>query len=152
MPTFHQLLKNVAIDYATAITGSTGNSNYPVIDMRGYEAIAFAAFPNGTPSTAGSSIKIQQGSSSGMSTGDAADLTGTSVSLSSSITDGYVATDIYRPGDRYVRLVHVKTSTADIFNNVVVLQYRPGYAPITHGSTAKQHGVEYHVSPAEGTA
>lgn len=148
----HQLLRNVAIQYATAITGSTADSNYPGLDMRGYEGISWVAYVSGTPSTNGSSIKAQECSSSGFTTGsDVGDLTGTSVALSSSIADGYAGIDIYRPAKRWVRMVHVKTSTADIFSCVGAFQSHPNYAAVTH-STAKNHGVEYFVSPATGTA
>lgn len=148
----HNLLRAVKINYATAITGSTGDSNYPILDMAGFEGVAFIPLVSGTPSTAGSSIKAQEGSSSGLSTGsDVGDLTGTSVALSSGIADGYAGIDLYRPNKRWVRMVHVKTSTADIFNAVVMLQYRAGANPVTH-STAKNHGVEYHAGPSTGTA
>ena len=148
----HNLLRNVKINYATAITGSTAASNYPGLDMRGFSGISFVPLISGTPATDGSSIKAQECSSSGFTTGsDVADLTGTSVALSSSITDGYAGLDLYRPNKRWVRMVHVKVSTADIFSSVVELQYRPGDAPVTH-STAKNHGVEYHAGPSTGTA
>lgn len=143
-----QLLRYAAITTSTAITGSTGNSNYAGLDMAGYEGVAFIALVSGTPSTNGSSIKVQQDSSSGF--GTVVDLTGTSISLSSSITDGYVASDIFRPSAQYVRMVHVKTSTADILSGLVMLRHRSDVS-VSH-STASQHGIEYHVTPSSGTA
>ena len=147
----HNLLRNVAIQYATAITGSTADSNYPGLNMKGYEGVAFIAWVSGTPSTVGSSIKVQECSSSGFTTGsDVGDLTGTSVALSSSIVDGYVAVDVARVAKQWTRMVHVKGSTADIFSSVSAYLYRASDDPVTH-STAKNHGVEYHVHPSTGT-
>ena len=148
----HNLLRNAAIQYSTTITGSTAASNYPGLNMKGYEGVAFIAFVSGTPSTNGSSINAQECSSSGFSSGsDFSDLTGTAVALSSSIADGYAAIDLFRPAKQWVRMVHVKTATADIFSSAIALQYRPVVGPVTH-STAKNHGVEYHVHPSTGTA
>jgi hypothetical protein len=144
----HNLLRDVAVTVSSAITGSTGASNYPAIDMLGYEGIAFVPLISGTPSTLGSSVSVQEATSSAM--GDAADLLGTSVALSSGIAGGFAGVEIYRPRERYVRLVHTKTSTADIFLSVVNLLHRPLLAPVTQ-STAQNHGVEFFNGPSSGT-
>lgn len=147
----HQILRGYQIDFSTAITGSTGTSQYPGWSMADATEIAWVPIISGTPSTDGSSINAQECSSSGFTTGsDVSDLTGTSVALSSSITGGFAVIDIYKPKKQWVRMEHVKLSTADILSGVIVIRRRNDL-PVTH-STSFSHGVEYFNSPSTGTA
>lgn len=148
----HNLFRNVALIHRTSqITGTTATFNDAGIDASNYEGIAwvFAASAN---QTTGASVKAQECSSSGFSTGsDVADLTGTSIAMTTAIADGAVILDVYRPAKQWVRAAYVKTATSDVLDAIVALGYRPLEAPVTH-STADVIGAEYHVHPATGTA
>lgn len=147
----HNLMRNVAlVNVSSAVTGSTSDHTFAGVDMRGYEGIAWVFCPTGNLTT-GASFKVQGATSSGFSTGTRSDLTGTSIDATTTIADGAVVIDIYRPEHRWVRGVMVKTSTGDTVNSAVALAYNPAFAPVTH-STADVIGAEYHVHPATGTA
>lgn len=150
----HNLLRNAAIiQRTTQVTGSTGNTNLPGVDAQGYEGLAFVFLVNGNATT-GMSFKIQEASSSGFSTGtgsEVGDLTGTAIDMTTSIADGVAFIDVYKPNDRWVRAVIVKTNTGDIIDGGLVLGYGWHDLPVTH-STADLIAGEYHSHPSTGTA
>ena len=121
--------------------------------MRGYDGVSFIAMISGSPSTSAFGIKAQEASSSSMSTSsDVADLTGTSVTASSTtIADGFLAIDIFRGQKQYVRMATIPTAGSETLAAIIALQYKAGDSPVTH-STSKNLGTEYFVSPATGTA
>ena len=150
----HNMFRNVAIiQRTTGVTGSTGNSNLPGVDARGYEGISWVFLVNGNPTT-GMSFKVQEASSSGFSTAAGSlvgDLTGTSIDMTTGIADGAAFIDVYKPNDRWVRAVIVKVSTADIIDGALVFGYNFNDLPVTH-STADVIAGEYHSHPSTGTA
>ncbi|MDO8751145.1 MAG: hypothetical protein Q7K03_08385 [Dehalococcoidia bacterium] len=149
----HNLLRNVKVTNTSQIGGSTAVAYSSILDMRGYDGVAFIAMISGGPSTSAFGIKVQEASSSSMSTGsDVADLTGTSVTASSTtIADGFLAADIFRPNKQYVRMAMIPSAGSDTLSAIVALQYKAGDSPVTH-STGKNLGTEYFVSPSTGTA
>ena len=147
-----QLLKNVKVTRAITITdGAAGVSdiNGATLDMSGFEGVLIAVRFGAITTGALTSIKAQQGAASDMS--DAADLEGTAQTVADNDDEEEFLIDIYKPRERYVRVV-VDRGTQ---NAVVAGATYTQYGPIRKGPIAS-HGtgvnVESHVSPAEGTA
>lgn len=132
---------NVCADHTaegtTAITGAT-------IDMRDFDGCVFmAAFG---VANANNYMKIQQGEEPGMS--DAADLEGTKIVPSGN--NELVATDVYRPTDRYLRAM-VTRGASTLVSPILAIQYKGRKSPITNDDAGEVQ-VEEFVSPNEGTA
>lgn len=126
-----------AIDNA-ALTGS-------VIDMKGWYGVAFIAVAE-EGEDADFTVKAQQGAVSNMS--DAADLTGTSVTFSTTAAGahGLTTLQVLEPQERYVRAVLTAPDlTAAKAAAIVAIQFGPGTQPQSNDG-------EQHIGPAEGTA
>jgi hypothetical protein len=137
------LSKNVKITpVLAAATAGTGTNNGTTLDMQDFEGVMFVGGGFGT-ADAGNYYHVESGAESDIS--DAADLTGTK--LVPGDNDDDICLDIYRPLERYVRIVRIRgtSSTAD---PVYAIQYGPKKKPTSHASTVDS---EIHVSPAEGT-
>lgn len=138
------LSKNVKVTpvmaYASAGTGTTTGT---ILDMQDFEGVMFVGGAIGTANT-GNYYKVQQGAESDLS--DAADLEGTKLVPGD---DGdSICIDVYRPRERYVRIVRVRGASTT-GGAVIAIQYGPKKAPTSHASTVDS---ETHISPAEGTA
>lgn len=138
------LSKNVAVSLAKAgqSTGTTA-VNGDVIDTQGYEGVMFVG--SIATANAGNSVKAQQGALADGS--DMADLEATSIA-SGDNGDSFLL-DIYRPRERYVRVVITRAGTTTVTGDVYALLYGARTYPVEHGATIN---AETHVSPAEGTA
>ena len=138
------LSKNVKVTPVLAYAGATtGTVNGTEIDMQGFEGVMFVGGGFGT-ANAGNYYKVQQDTATGMAT--AADLEGTK--LAPGDNDDDICIDIYRPQERFVRIVKVIGSSS-ASDPVYAIQYGAKKAPTTNASTVD---TETHVSPAEGTA
>jgi len=144
----HQITRNVQIiPVSSAYTAGTTMVTTTILDMSGWEGVAWVASFGALTTAATNFIKAQQGSSSSM--GDAADLTATAVYVNDQ-DDSAVILDLYRPTDRYVRCVVARSATAQAVQSVFAIKYRAANAPITQST--KVYSAEYFVSPAEGAA
>ena len=141
----HNLSNGAQIAAGVANTGAgTTAVNGATVDMQNYEGVLFVC-KFGT-AAANNTIKGQQGQASDLS--DAADLAGTSVAVGSS--DEIVWLDLYRPRERYVRMVAVRGTSTTVEWGVAI-RYGPRKAPVDNNVAGTIAG-ELHVSPAEGTA
>lgn len=127
---------------------TTGAGTTPVngatIDMQNFEGVLLLV-KFGTPA-ANNTIKAQQGKQSDLS--DAADLAGTQVGVGAS--DELVWIDLYRPQERYVRVVALR-GTSTTIDWGVAIQYGAKKEPVDNTIAGTIHG-EVHASPAEGAA
>ncbi len=80
-----------------------------------------------------------------------ADLEGTDVAIADDDDNKLAVLDVYRPQERYVRLVVNRATQNAVIDGVIALQYKGRKAPVTHDVTTVA-GAELHVSPDEGTA
>lgn len=119
--------------------------NGTTLDMLGYEGVAFFLIA-GKGEVANVTIKAQSGAASNMS--DAADLTGTSVTIATAVaTDSFGFLEVKNPLERYVRcVVGAPNITTPALITVVALRYGKNWRPETNADG------ESHQSPAEGTA
>jgi Flp pilus assembly CpaE family ATPase len=144
------LLKNIKITRAmNAIAAGTTNQNSSVIDMQGFEGVAFVAAFGALTATAVTGIKVQQGTLADGS--DMADLAGSALAIPDTDDNKLLVTDVYRPIERYVRLVVTRGTANAVIDSVSALQYSSRVKPTTQDS-ATVSGSELSISPAEGTA
>lgn len=134
-----------ALDYASGSADRSGAT----LDMQGYEGVLmvvqFAAVATG----AVVSIKAQQDTASGM--GTAADLAGTSITVADDDDNQIFVLDVYRPQERYVRVVVDNDATNASAQSAVYYQYGATDLPVSNNVTDAVT-TETHISPAEGTA
>lgn len=128
---------------AATTTAGTSSVNGTALDMSGYEGVLFIA-KFGTAAS-DNTIHAEQDTASGM--GSAADLAGTSVGVGAS--DEIVWLDLYRPQERYVRMV-ADRGTSSTLDWAVALQYGSKSQPVDNTIAGTIHG-ELSVSPSEGT-
>lgn len=143
------LLSNgVEIKSAAATTGAgTSDVNGSEIDMQNYEGVLFIA-KFGTAAS-DNTIKAQQSAEQGGASPDVySDLAGTKVGVGSS--DELVWLDIYRPRERFLRMVALR-GTSTTLDWAVAIKYGPRKGPVDNTTAGTIHG-EAHRSPAEGTA
>lgn len=144
------LSKNVKISQAITVTAGaagTDDINGATLDMQGFEGVLVVVTMGAITSGAATSIKMQQDSASGM--GTAADLLGTAQTIADDDDEQTFYIDLYKPTERYVRLVVDRGTQNAVVASATYYQYGNHLGPVTHGTNVSG---ELHASPAEGTA
>lgn len=144
------LSKNVKISTAitpTAGAAGTTDINGSTLDMQGFEGVLIIVRMGAITGTAVTSIKAQQDTDSGA--GTMADLLGTAQTVADTDDDKTFYIDLYKPAERYVRVVVDRGTANAVVASAEYIQYGAHVAPTTHGTNVSG---ETHVSPAEGTA
>lgn len=141
------MYEDVKVSYCLMDTIDNETLQGTVLDMKGYEGVAFYAII-AKGEAVSIDLKVQGGDLADGS--DAADLAGTLVAADPAVgTDGQAFVDVYRPIHRYVRPAAVSAdATTPPAIAIVAMQYGAHERPVTQGATA----AEFHASPAEGTA
>lgn len=114
------------------------------VDTAGYNGVLFIT-SFGT-AAANNTLKAQQDTVTGMAS--AADLAGSSVASGTSDEDVWI--DVYKPLERFVRVVAAR-GTSSTLESIWAILYEPRTSPVDNTTTGTIVG-ELHVSPAEGTA
>ena len=131
-----------------AVAAGTTVQNSTAVDMSGYEGVIFLASFGALTATQVTSLKAQQGLTSG---GSFADLLGTLVGpLADGDGNKMLSLDVYRPRERFVRAVINRATANAVIDGVVAILYGPKKAPPAKDATVAF--AENHQSPAEGTA
>ncbi|MBU0495045.1 MAG: hypothetical protein KKA73_14200 [Chloroflexi bacterium] len=146
------LSTNVKI--STAITptdgaAGTADINGTILDMMGFEGVLMVVRFGAITGSAVTSIKAQQDTASGG--GTMADLEGTSITVADDDDDQIFIIDLYRPQERYVRLVVDRGTQNAVVASAEYIQYGPRSLP-TDNNVDDAVTCELHVSPDEGTA
>jgi hypothetical protein len=115
-----------------------------IIDTQGYEGAFF--FTSFGTAAANNNLKAQQGAASDLS--DAADLEGSAVASGTSDEDVWI--EVYRPRERYLRVVGTR-GTSSTLESIWCILYNPRVLPVSNILSGTIVG-EKNVSPAEGTA
>lgn len=145
--------KNDKISVAiTPTNGAAGTTDIEgvTLDMQGFEGVLMLVTFGAITGSAVTSIKAQQDTDSAM--GTAADLLGTAQTIADDDDDQTFYIDVFRPTERYVRLVVERGTQNAVVASALYIQYGEASArkaPVTHGTNVSG---ELHVSPAEGTA
>jgi len=80
--------------------------------------------------------------------GSAADLTGTAIATADDDDDEIFVSDLYRPLERFVRIVVTKDASNAAAESAIYIQYKGKKLPVEDMGADEY---ELHVSPAEGT-
>ena len=146
-----ELSSGVKLTQAITVTnGAAGTSdiNGVTLDMAGYEGVLMLVTMGAITATAVTSIKAQQGAASDLS--DAADLASTAQTIADSDDEKTYYIDVFKPRERYVRLVVDRGTANAVVASATYIQYGPRTLSVaSHGSNVSG---ETHISPAEGTA
>jgi hypothetical protein len=128
----------------TDITPSSG------IDMANFEGCLFMVPFGAITASAVTSIEVHTSSDDGV--GDAyTALAGSSVTVADDDDNQIAWVDVYKPRERYLKLIVDRGTQNAVVDGIIAIQYEPRNKPTTHDSTTVLGG-EVHVSPAEGTA
>jgi len=144
-----ELINNVKISTALDYASGTATRNGVILDMQDYDGVLMIVKFASIASGATTSIKAQQGAASDMS--DAADLSGTSISVADDDDNQIFVIDLYKPRERYVRLVVAKDSSNATAESAIYIQYSGRKMPIDNNVT-NAVTYELYVAPLEGTA
>lgn len=131
-----------------AVAAGTSDLNSDVVDMAGFEGVRFIIGFGAITSGAVTSIKVQQGQASNLS--DAADLAGSAITVADTDDNKLAISEIYRPQERYVRLVTDRGTQNAVIDFLIAELYGARKKPITQDATVIS--AEIANSPAEGTA
>ena len=143
------LSQNVKVTTALDYASGTATRNGATLDMAGYEGVMMIAKFATIATSAVTTIKAQQDTDS--AGGTMADLAGTSQSVAADDDNQIFIIDLYRPRERYVRLVVGKDGTNAVAEDAIYIQYGAKTAPVINTVTDKVT-LEEHLSPAEGSA
>ena len=131
-----------ALDYASG----TASRNGATLDMANWEGVLMLVKHATIAAGAVGDIHAESGAASNMS--DAADLTGTAQVIADDDDDQTWVIDLYRPRERYVRVVVTKDASNAQAETALYIQYSGRKLPVTDMGADEY---EMHVSPAEGT-
>lgn len=133
-----------------AVAAGTTDQTSSAIDTQGFEGVKiYTAFGTIT-SGAVTSVKVQQ--SSDDAAADAyADLAGTSITVADDDDNQVVVHDIYRPQERYLKVVIDRGTQNAVIDGIIAVLYGADKMPTTDDSSTVVSR-ETHSSPAEGTA
>lgn len=129
--------------------GTTAQTS-SAIDTQGFDGVKIYSAFGAITSGAATSVKVQQ-SSDNASADAYADLLGTSVSVADDDDNQVVVHDIYRPRERYLKVVISRATQNAVIDGIVAVLYGASKMPTTDDTTTVV-ARETHVSPAEGTA
>ena len=133
----------VGLAYAAGTADRTGAT----IDTKGWDGVLTIVQLGAIEAGGTNSVKMQQGALSNAT--DMADLLGTSQTIADDDDGEVVFIDLYRPGERYVRVYVDKDTSHSCAETVTHILYRGKALPGTHGSGVNG---EQHNAPVEGTA
>lgn len=144
------LSKDVKITSALDHAEGTADREGAVLDMEGYEGVLMVVKFGDIATGATTSIKAQQDTDSGFGD-DPQDLAGTGISVADDDDNQIFVIDVYRPRERYVRVVVDKDASNNAEEMAWYIQYGAAKKPVDN-NVADAVTTETHVSPAEGTA
>lgn len=134
----HGITDNMEIRYvgAAVAAGSSIDNNSTLIDMNGYESVAFVTTITDSVATGVAAMVIEQNSADS-DTGMTA-ITGTSATVTCAVNDDVngttLITEVFKPTQRYVQATRT-SATANIAYGEVLAILRPYRVPVDPHST-----------------
>jgi hypothetical protein len=132
-----------------AVAAGTSDQASSAVDTQGFEGVKFYTLFGAITTGAVTSVKVQQSSDNDADT--YADLAGTSITVADDDDNQVVVHDIYRPRERYLKVVVDRGTQNAVIDGIVAVLYGPAKMP-TSDDASTVVGRETHASPAEGTA
>jgi len=140
------LSKHVKITSALDYASGTATRNGAELDMSGWDGVLAIVKHATIATSAVGDIHWEQDIATGMAS--AADLTGTAIAIADDDDDQVFVSDLYRPLERYVRVVVTKDASNAQAESAIYIQYTGHKLPVSNMGADEY---ELHVSPAEGT-
>jgi hypothetical protein len=131
------------------IAAAAADRTSAIIDTQGFNTVVAVTYFGAIAAGAVTSTKVQQGAVANMS--DAADLLGSGQTVAADDDNQLFATEIFQPGERYIRAIVDKDTSNNTIEAVFFLLFRRDNLPVP-GSVTDEVTVESHITPAEGTA
>lgn len=122
----------VRVFEADTLVGAGAGDETDIIDMAGYEAVAFLVVV-GDIGAAGLTVTAQQSDDAFVADED--DLEDGEVTIADADDDLVAIIDIGKPAKRYVRLAMVPGANDCDVDAVIALKYRARNVPVTQGAT-----------------
>lgn len=133
-----------------AVAAGTTDQTSSAIDTLGFDGVKIYTVFGTITSGAVTSVKLQ--SSSDDAVADAyADLTGTSITVADDDDNQVTVHDIYRPAERYIKVVIDRGTQNAVIDGVIAVLYGARVMPTTNDASTVVSR-EVYASPAEGTA
>lgn len=132
------------------VVAGTSDQTSSAIDVAGYDGVKIYTLFGAITSGAVTSVKVQQSSDNG-SVDTYADLEGSSITVADDDDDQVVVHDIYRPRERYLKVVIDRGTQNAVIDGIIAVLYGARKLPPTNDATTVVSR-EFHASPAEGTA
>jgi len=142
------LIKNTKITTALDYASGTASRNGAILDMQGFEGVLMIVKFATIATSAVGDIHAEQDSAVGG--GTMADLAGTAIAVAHNDDEQIFIIDLYRPQERYVRVVVTKDASNAMAESAIYVQYGAKELPIDNNVTDAVT-YELHVSPDEGT-
>jgi len=143
------LSKEVKISKALDYASGTADRNGEILDMQNCTGVLMVVKPASIATGATYSIKAQQGAAADLS--DAADLEGTKIDIGDTQDNEIFVIDLYKPEERYVRVVADKDGANAVAESAMYIQYEGRVRP-EDNVIAGEITTKLHISPDEGTA
>ena len=140
------LSRHIKVTQALAYASGTAVRNGAEVDMQGWDGVIAIVTMATIASSAVGDIHWEQDTATGM--GSAADLTGTAIATDEESDDEIFVSDLYRPLERFVRIVVTKDASNAAAESAIYIQYKGKKLPVEDMGADEY---ELHVSPAEGT-
>jgi len=140
------LSRHIKVTQALAYASGTAVRNGAEVDMQGWDGVIAIVTMATIASSAVGDIHWEQDTATGM--GSAADLTGTAIATADDDDDEIFVSDLYRPLERFVRIVVTKDTSNAAAESAIYIQYKGKKLPVEDMGADEY---ELHASPAEGT-
>lgn len=128
--------------------GSSNVTDASIIDMLGFDRVAFLVAFGTLTSTAVTGIKVQQSDASDMS--GAEDIATSALAIPDTDSNKDLMTDIIKPTKRYIRVIITRGTANAVVNGAWAFQYGAKHPGVTQASTFS--ATESIYSPTGGTA
>lgn len=119
-----------------AASAGTSDVDTDVLDMAGYDAVAFVAALGDVTNTSVLALSIRQSDNSDGSSSSA--ITGASAGYTAAASDAdnkLLVTEVIRPSKRYVFARLARGTANAVVDSIVAIQHRAKSLPVTQGST-----------------
>ena len=138
--------KNIKATVCLAYASGTAVREGAILDMAGWDGVIGVAHMATIAASAVGDIHWEQDTDS--AGGTMTDLAGTAIATAADDDDEVFVSELYKPRERYVRMVVTKDTSNAAAESVMYYQYRGSKFPVTDMGADEY---ELHVSPAEGT-
>jgi len=132
----NEILKDCVITrVSNAAASGTSNVVSSVLDMQGFDSVAFIALLNSVSDGSQLSLTASENTANSTSGGSAVTGGATSTVTASSDSNHVLAVDVVRPSKRYCFVTLARGTAAATVDGIVAIQYRARSKPVSQPAT-----------------